>query len=127
MIVGDGPAGLSMVQIARMIGVEEVNLVGQNPLTMEYARKFGARVYNDLDLQDRIEMNKCCARRMTQYIDAVGLPQTTLQGQAYLENGGMINVYGLRSGDAMRIPLKGMLRNWGIRYMQFPIRPPTGG
>lgn len=127
MIVGDGPVGLSMVLIARMIGVDEIYLVGQNPLTMDIARKEGAtRVFDDLNPKDKEEMEKICAGRITQYIDAVGLPATTLQGQRFLAPGGMINVYGLRSGDEMRMPLKGMLRNWGIRYMQFPIHALEG-
>lgn len=127
MIIGDGPVGLSMVQIAKMLGVKEIYLVGQNPDAMEFARKAGAtEVFNDLSPADRSELKKRCARRITQYIDAVGLNKTTLQGQAFLENGGMINVYGLRSGRDLHLPLEGMLRNWGIRYMQFPIHALEG-
>ena len=127
MIIGDGPVGLTMVLIAKMLQVEEIYLIGQNPMTMEIARKEGAtRVFNDLSPEDHAEMEHLCARRITQYIDAVGFPHTTLQGQKFLANGGMINVYGLRSEEEMRMPLKGMLRNWGIRYMQFPIHPLEG-
>ena len=43
-----------------------------------------------------------------------------------LRPGGMINVYGLRSQEQICLPLKGMIRNWGIRYMQFPIHAAEG-
>ncbi len=127
LIVGDGPVGLSMVMIAKMLGVEEIYLSGQNPMTMEMIRKSGAtRVFDDLSNADRADMEAVCGRRMTQYMDAVGYPQTTLQGLKYLATGGMINVYGLRSGEELKLPLDGMLRNWGIRFMQFPIHAVEG-
>ena len=127
LIVGDGPVGLSMVMLSKMLGVEEIYLSGQNPLTMEIIRKSGAtRVFDDLSDADRIEMEAVCGRRITQYMDAVGYPQTTLQGLKYLAAGGMINVYGLRSGSELKLPLDGMLRNWGIRFMQFPIHAIEG-
>lgn len=122
MIIGDGPVGLSMVLIAKMLNVSEIYLVGQNPMTMEIAKKEGAtRVFNDLSEEDHRAMEEICGRRITQYIDAVGFNKTSLQGQKFLANGGMINVYGLRSSEEITLPLRTMIRNWGIRYMQFPI------
>ena len=127
MIVGDGPVGLTMVTIAKLLGVREVYMIGQNPYTMDIARARGAtRVFDDLNPADKEQLRAQCARKISQYIDAVGLTETTLQGQAFLRPGGMINVYGLRSQDTICLPLKGMIRNWGIRYMQFPIHASEG-
>ena len=42
MIVGDGPVGLTMVTIAKLLGVQEVYVIGQNPYTMDIARAQGA-------------------------------------------------------------------------------------
>lgn len=126
LIVGDGPVGLTMVMIARLIGISEIYMLGQNPNTLPTALTLGATaVYRDDIPEEKEALAARCHGNITQYIDTVGFTETTLQGLPYLAKDGMIIVYGLRSSPQISIPV-GSMRNWGIRYMQFPIHQKEG-
>lgn len=126
LVVGDGPVGLSMVLIAPLFGAGEIYMLGQNPKTLALAKKIGAKgVYNTLNSGEFDELKLQCGGRINHYIDTIGLNVTTCQGLPFLAPDGLITVYGLHSGEELRIPLKGM-RNWGVRFMQFPIHQKEG-
>jgi threonine dehydrogenase-like Zn-dependent dehydrogenase len=126
LIVGDGPVGLCMTSIAGMFNVKELYMLGQNEMTLIIAKNIGATaVYNHHNPEEAQTLTARCARRINHYIDTIGLDATIRQGLPFLAPDGMITVYGLHSGDELRMPLTGM-RNWGIRFMQFPIHDKEG-
>lgn len=126
LIVGDGPVGLCMTSIAEMFGVDELYMLGENEMTLAMAEKMGATaVYDHRNPEQLQALTKRCVRKVNHYIDTVGLESTTRQGLPFLAPDGMITVYGLRSGKELHLPLSGM-RNWGVRFMQFPIHEKEG-
>jgi|LSQX01.2.fsa_nt_gb threonine dehydrogenase-like Zn-dependent dehydrogenase len=126
LIVGDGPVGLCMTVLAKAFGVKELYMLGENDLTLPLARRLGAtEVFNHLKPGDVQLLKDRCARRISYYVDTVGTDATILQGLPFLAPDGSIVVYGLRTGDTLNLPLEGM-RNFGIRFMQFPIHSAEG-
>lgn len=126
LVVGDGPVGLSMVLLAPLVGAGEIYILGQNPKTLALAKKIGAKaVYNTLNSGEFESLTRRCQGQINHYIDTIGLNSTTCQGLPFLAPDGLITVYGLHSGEELCIPLKGM-RNWGVRFMQFPIHQKEG-
>jgi threonine dehydrogenase-like Zn-dependent dehydrogenase len=125
LIVGDGPVALCMISFGRAKNIKEMLLLGQNHFTMPVARELGAIVYDDNNPAEKESLLTNYKGKITQYIDTVGLPSTIQQGLPLLAPEGMITVYGLRSGDELRLPVKGM-RNFGVRFMQWPIHRKEG-
>lgn len=126
VLVGDGPVALCMTNIAKLFGVKEVFLIGENEKTMKMALSLGATAaYNHLDGQEMMQLNAKCHKRVNYYIDTIGTNETIAQGLGFLDKDGMIVVYGLHSGAELRVPLMGM-RNFAIRFMQFPIHIKEG-
>jgi threonine dehydrogenase-like Zn-dependent dehydrogenase len=121
LIVGDGPVALCMIAWGKVIGVKEILILGQNPFTMPIARQLGAAmVFDDNNQSEKKSLFSQYTGSINHYIDTVGLPATIQQGLPFLAPDGMINVYGLRSGNELHIPLSGM-RNFGVRFIQWPI------
>jgi threonine dehydrogenase-like Zn-dependent dehydrogenase len=126
LIVGDGPVALCMTAWGKAMGLKEIVILGQNSFTMPIAGQLGATVvFNDNNPSEKESLLAQYKGRINHYIDTVGLPATTRQGLPFLAPDGMINVYGLRSGNELHIPLSGM-RNFGVRFIQWPIHSKEG-
>lgn len=126
VLVGDGPVALCMAGVARLFQAKELHIIGENERTMGKALSMGASaVYNHLNPGEMELLRRNCGKRAQFYIDTIGTNQTLAQGLPLLAPDGVMAVYGLHSGDVLTLPLAGM-RNFGIRFMQFPIHAKEG-
>ncbi len=120
LLVGDGPVGLCMLNICRLLGIE-AEMAGNRSENLEIAKKIGAgRTYWNKDLEQMQRLREERKGCFDFYIDTVGTSQTICQGLPLVREDGMVAVYGLRTGKELGLPLEG-LRNITLKFVQWPI------
>lgn len=121
-LMGTGPVALSMVMLLREMGVINVAVFGRNPLTLEMAQNAGATlVIDDRARREALAAEGSLRGIVDHFIDTVGTLETIQRGRALLAEDGMLSVYGLRSKGDLDIGVGGGRRNWGLRFVQWPI------
>ena len=101
-VVGGGPIGLTLVQVARIAGASLVLLSEPNELRRELGRELGADTVVDPTDEDPGEI----VRQMTGDLgadivfEAVGLPQTVEQSLHLVRRGGTVVLVGVCTPEA---------------------------
>jgi len=120
LVVGDGPVGLCMLSICRLLAIE-ADMVGNHRENLEIAKRIGAAgIYWNKDFEKMHHLREERKKYFDFYIDTVGTPQTIRQGLPLVREDGMVAVYGLRTGQELGIPLEGV-RNVTLKFVQWPI------
>ncbi len=120
LLVGDGPVGLCMLSICRLLAIE-AEMVGNHRENLKIAEEIGALgTYWNKNPEKMCQLRENRRKSFDFYIDTVGTPQTICQGLPLVREDGMVAVYGLRTGQELGIPLKG-LRNVTLKFVQWPI------
>ena len=118
LIVGDGPVGLSFLNNLNYMGIKNVDLIGNRKMSLEVAHNLGVRdTFWNKDEEDKARM---LTKKYDVYIDTVGNNSTITQGTRVLCEDGILAIYGLRTGDELSVPIKG-IRNITIKMLQWPI------
>lgn len=121
LIVGDGPVGLCFLSDMQLLGIENVSVLGNRRTSLEVAKRLGAKaVYHNKDEQDREKAFNNLSGKVTVYLDTIGTEETIRQGMKMVKMDGKIAVYGLRTGEELTIPMKG-IRNFNLQFVQWPI------
>ncbi|CUX21904.1 MULTISPECIES: zinc-dependent alcohol dehydrogenase [Clostridia] len=121
LIVGDGPVGLCFLSDLRLLGIENIIMLGNRPGSLETAKRLGASeiIWNHNE-NDKRQFKEKYSRKVSVYIDTIGSPQTIKQGTEFVMPEGKIAVYGLRTGNELSLQMKGM-RNFILQFVQWPI------
>lgn len=102
VIIGAGPIGCMLVQLARIRGAKKIILAQRSRKRLEMARKFGADVYVSIREQDLEEVVMEETEGMGAHLVMIACAsrEAQLQGISLLRPGGMINFFGgLPSGS----------------------------
>ena len=70
--------------------------------------------------KDEEDKARMLTKKYDVYIDTVGNKSTITQGTRVLCEDGILAIYGLRTGDELSVPIKG-IRNITIKMLQWPI------
>lgn len=119
LILGSGPVGLCMAQVAHLYAAACIGVVGRNTLTLGIAHGTPAKVFNICQPEDMNQLHRDWRGRTDHFVDTVGKADTMVLGQSLLSVDGMLNVYGLGTSKQITIPMVGM-RNFGLRFLQWP-------
>lgn len=121
LVVGDGPVGLCMVSNLTLLGVSTVLVLGNRHQSLEIARQLGAAdTFWNHDDEARARLAAQYGHKISVYLDTVGSQDTIVQGMGLVAPEGKIAVYGLRSGDNLTLPVRGM-RNFTLQFVQWPL------
>lgn len=120
LVLGDGPAGLLAVGVARAAGAATVIIVGLQPYRLEIATKMGAHhaieaarlapddpvVGTDDDPTVSAVLDRTGGSRLDVVLEMVGTPVTIEQGLCLARKGGRVSVFGL-VGSKEPVAIKG--------------------
>jgi threonine dehydrogenase-like Zn-dependent dehydrogenase len=121
LIVGTGPAALTFIQVARMLGAAQVIVVGRREARLEMARRLGA----DAAIRAADEDLAAAIRDLTDgagidvAIEAAGSTTTLEAIPDALAPGGVVGVYGLSVGQAATLRWgwdRPTPRTWSLRF-----------
>ncbi len=121
LIVGDGPVGLCFLSNMKLLGVKDVAILGNRKSSLETAKRLGASsVFWNHDETEKSKLKSQYGGRVRVYLDTIGSLDTINQGMDFIIRDGKIAVYGLRTGNELRMNLKEM-RNFSLQFVQWPI------
>jgi len=95
-IVGDGPIGLMHLQLARVMGADEVIVSGQSDHRLKVASKLGAAIAVNETVEDPVRrvIEETSGRGADVVIVAVGSLTAADQGLRLARRGGIVNLFG---------------------------------
>ena len=121
VILGDGPVALAFLSCAKLMGIQEIYVLGNHRDKLETAEKLGAAgTFLNKDEEEKKKASDLFDRKSDICIDTIGSNQTITQCLDYIKETGTIAVYGLKSGENLNVPLP-ELRNFNIQYVQWPV------
>lgn len=121
LIVGDGPVGLCFLSNLKLLGIENVMMLGNRRSSLEVAKRLGAvDVFWNKDAMEKARLKETHGGRVTIYLDTIGSTDTIGQGMDFVAADGKIVVYGLGTGSNLQLDLKDM-RNFSLQFVQWPI------
>lgn len=121
MIVGDGPVGLCFLSNLICEGYTDVQMIGNRDSSLKIAEKIGAKaVCNNHGSVQKDEFLKKEKGKVTLYLDTIGSLATIDQGMKIIAQEGKIAVYGLRTGNELKLDISKM-RNFTVQFVQWPI------
>ncbi len=121
LIVGDGPVGLCFLSNLKLLGIENVAMLGNRKGSLEVAERLGAiDVFWNKDAMEKARLKETYGGRVTIYLDTIGSTDTIGQGMDFVAADGKIVVYGLGTGSNLQLDLKDM-RNFSLQFVQWPI------
>lgn len=121
LIVGDGPVGLCFLSNLKLLGIENVMMLGNRKSSLEVAKRLGAvDVFWNKDAMEKARLKEIYGGRVTIYLDTVGSTDTIGQGMDFVAADGKIVVYGLGTGSNLQLDLTDM-RNFSLQFLQWPI------
>ena len=121
VILGDGPVALAFLSCAKLMGIQEIYVLGNHRDKLETAEKMGvAGIFLNKDEKEKKKASDLFNRKIDICIDTIGSNQTITQCLDYIKETGTIAVYGLKSGENLDVPLP-ELRNFNIQYIQWPV------
>ena len=121
VILGDGPVALAFLSCAKLMGIQEIYVLGNHRDKLETAEKMGvAGIFLNKDEKEKKKASDLFNRKIDICIDTIGSNQTITQCLDYIKETGTIAVYGLKSGENLDVPLP-ELRNFNIQYVQWPV------
>ncbi len=105
LIIGSGPGGLFMVQLARLYGAGRIILAGRRKERLELAKKFGAnKIIDGLKESLRERVNKLTDNQGVDVsVDAVGIQSTVRDAIELAAPEGQVVLYGVGEGRDKRI------------------------
>lgn len=95
LVIGCGPAGNGIAQIAKILGASKVIVTGRSELTLKIARKQKLGVVIDIKGKSVSELRKIILQETGGYgpisvFDSVGTPETLSLGLSVLDKGGTL-------------------------------------
>ena len=121
LIVGDGPVGLCFLSNLICEGYTDVQMIGNRDSSLKIAEKIGAKaVCNNHDADRKAEFLEKEKGKVTLYLDTIGSLATINQGMKIIAQEGKIAVYGLRTGNELKVDISQM-RNFTVQFVQWPI------
>lgn len=122
LIYGDGPISLSFVKFARLLGLNEVYLVGKYQSKLDKAREMGA---TDVFMVDSAELNALFEKRGKLFdavIDGVGKVSIINEAIPQVKMGGSVCVYGVVDAPSMELLHHTGPYNFNLLLHQWPTR-----
>jgi L-iditol 2-dehydrogenase len=121
MVNGCGPVGLSMVRLAKTLGVRRLVASDIDPHRLELARTLGA----DVTINPRVEDVHSRVRALEKdgldfFVDAVGVNSLMNAGLDLVAFNGKICVYGISPECSASIDWTRAPYNWTIQFVQWP-------
>ena len=121
MINGCGPVGLTMVRLARAIGVKKIVAADIDPARLEIAGEMGADLClnpKEEDVEARIHNEE--KEGIDLFIDAVGVNSLINTGLNSVKFNGKIGIYGISPHCSAEIDWTKAPYNWTIQFVQWP-------
>ncbi|WP_010267956.1 zinc-dependent alcohol dehydrogenase [Paenibacillus senegalensis] len=111
LVLGDGPAAMYFVQIARMMGAAAIAVSYRQQARTDALRLYGANELVESDNIDRLRTTSCYMDHdgFDLVIDAVGSSETVLQAVNMARVGGRIILYGLKEAESRAFPHREMV------------------
>lgn len=108
LVIGDGPAAMYFVQIARMMGAASVSVSYKLDSRIPALKQCGAAYFAESgSIQELADTKAYCAHGgFDLVIDAVGYSETIQQAIAMVRVGGRIILYGLKEAESKAFPHK---------------------
>lgn len=121
IVYGDGPVGLSFVKFGRLLGLDEIYLVGKHPVKLEKGMEMGATaVYTTDDFDGAQLVSK--RGKIDAVIDAVGSADIINGALPLIKMGGTIGVYGVISKPSFTFNVNAGPLNYNLFMHQWPTR-----
>jgi len=100
LVIGGGPIGLIMLQLARQAGAAQVILSEPVAEKRELAKRLGADLVVDPVNENLEEILKGCCENVDQVIECVGNPKTEVQAIECAGRGAVVMLFGLTDPGA---------------------------
>jgi threonine dehydrogenase-like Zn-dependent dehydrogenase len=121
MINGCGPVGLSMVRLAKTLGVGKLIASDVHPSRLALARELGADIVLDASKDDvKARVREIQKQGLDLFIDAVGINGLMNTGLDLVTFNGKVGVYGISPSCAAQIDWTRAPYNWTIQFVQWP-------
>lgn len=106
VIIGDGPMGLTQVQLSRLFGADSIILIGLHDWKLQLAKKLGADYTINALHSDPVEevLNLTDGRGADSVVVTIGVPEVIEQGLKMAGKNGFVNIFGgSRKGSTITI------------------------
>jgi threonine dehydrogenase-like Zn-dependent dehydrogenase len=121
IVYGDGPVGLSFVKFGRLLGLNEIYLVGKHPEKLQKALEMGATaVYPAADFDAQALVNQ--RGKFDAVIDAVGGADIINGALPVIKMGGTVGVYGVLGKPSFNLNISAAPYNFNLFMHQWPTR-----
>lgn len=120
-VAGDGPVGIALGHLAKLMGASFVAICGHHTDRLERAAKWGADlIANTRCANFEEELKKRCDS-LDFFVDGVGRCELISQGLALIKNEGVIGLYGIGIETNKSVRWYAGPYNWKLQAVQFPI------
>jgi len=121
MINGCGPVGLSMVRLARTLGVKRIIASDLDPARLAMAGELGAEVLLNPAMDDlEARVRGLDKDGLELFIDAVGVNKLLNLGLKLVKFNGKVCVYGISPVNSSEIDWQKAPYNWTVQFVQWP-------
>ena len=122
-IFGAGPVGLTFTKFAKLLGVGTVVVVDIMEEKRVEAIRSGADYFVNSSVEDpAIAVKKILANGSDYVLDAVGVNELINVGMKIIKDNGQICVYGISPKLDMNLSWASAPYNWGVKFLQFPVK-----
>lgn len=122
LIYGDGPIGLSFVKFGRLLGLNEIYLVGKYPNKLEAAQQMGATGVFTVDDPALAGLVTQRGKPFDAVIDGVGKASIINDAIPQVRMGGTIGVYGVIGDESIHLLHRRGPYNFNLILHQWPTR-----
>ena len=121
MVNGCGPVGLSMIRLARTLGVKKLIASDIDPKRRQLAGQLGADVVINA-AQDDVTAKVRAEEKdgLDLFIDAVGVNSLMNTGLDLVKFNGKVGVYGISPACSAQIEWTRAPYNWTVQFVQWP-------
>lgn len=121
MVNGCGPVGLSMVRLAKSLGVAKIIASDLDDKRLQHAGKLGADfLLNPAKDDIEREVKKAEKDGLDFFLDAVGVNGLMNSGLNLVKFGGKVCVYGISPALSAQVDWTNAPYNWTIQFIQWP-------
>ena len=104
-ILGDGPIGLLLTQLARVCGATKIFVLGLMERNLQLAEQFGAVAMKSEEASIKEILRRTNNRGVDVVFEAVGIPFTFKQSLSVVKRGGRAVIFGIFEDDFSARPL----------------------
>jgi threonine dehydrogenase-like Zn-dependent dehydrogenase len=123
VVFGAGSVGLAFVRFARILGLGPVIAADVVDEKVDEALRFGADyAFNSAKTDIVSEVRQLCPDGVDYALDAAGVNALVQTGMQLIKDNGRILVYGISPQLSMQLDWTAAPYNWGLDFLQFPIK-----